>query len=103
MNKEIVSGASMDSSLLSAAGGSTGGRGKLVYDRRGIEGLETTALPEESLVIDEREIRHALLVGTRFRVRASDVTGCLVLVLGVTSLARFVESVEAWAERSAGG
>jgi chemotaxis protein CheC len=56
-----------------------------------------------SLLVGRDEIRHALLVGTRFSVRASDVTGCLVLVLGVSSLEKFLAGVEAWAERSVGG
>ncbi len=56
-----------------------------------------------SLLVEQSEIRHALLVGTRFAIRASNVTGCMVLVLGVTSLAKFVAAVEAWAERSVGG
>jgi len=56
-----------------------------------------------SLIVDEDEIRHAVLVGTRFIVRASKVTGCLVLVLGVTSLEHFVAAVESWAEHSARG
>jgi chemotaxis protein CheC len=50
-----------------------------------------------SLVIEEDELRHALLVGARFRVRASEVTGCMVLVLGITSLDRFVRAVGEWA------
>jgi hypothetical protein len=50
MNKEIVSGVSMESTIVSAAGGSASGRGKLVHDRLGND----SALPEESLVIDDR-------------------------------------------------
>src|SRR6185437_15498667 len=42
-----------------------------------------------SLLVGRDEISHALLVGTRFAVRSSDVTGCLVLVLGITSLEKF--------------
>ena len=53
-----------------------------------------------SLEIGGDEIRHALLIGARFRVRGSEVTGCMVMVLGVTSLERFVEAIEAWAERA---
>ncbi|VTR97708.1 CheC, inhibitor of MCP methylation OS=Crinalium epipsammum PCC 9333 GN=Cri9333_3530 PE=4 SV=1 [Gemmata massiliana] len=53
----------------------------------------------DSLVIGDDEIRHALLVGARFRVRASEVTGCMVLVLGVSSLDLFVQAIEEWAER----
>lgn len=53
-----------------------------------------------SLVIGAEEIRHALLVGARFKVRTSEVTGCMVLVLGVSSLDLFVQAIEDWAERS---
>jgi chemotaxis protein CheC len=54
-----------------------------------------------SLLIDDDELRHALLVGARFRVRASEVTGCMVLVLGLTSLDLFVRAIEEWADRVA--
>ncbi len=65
--------------------------------------LESLGSMLASLLVGRDEIQHALLVGTRFTVRASDVTGCLVLVLGVTSLEKFVAAVEAWAERSVAG
>lgn len=58
----------------------------------------------DALVIGRDEFRHelhhALLVGARFRVRASEVTGCMVLVLGITSLDLFVRVIEEWAERA---
>jgi len=54
----------------------------------------------DSLLIGVDEIRHALLIGARFRVKASEVTGCMVLVLGVTSLDMFVAAIEDWAERA---
>ena len=54
MNREIVNGTSMENSLVSPPSGSTAGRGKMVYDRLGIDALETTPSPEESLVIDNR-------------------------------------------------
>ena len=65
--------------------------------------LETLRSMLDSLVIGDDELRHALLVGARFRVRASEVTGCMVLVLGVTSLEQFLQAVEDWAERAATG
>lgn len=40
----------------------------------------------QSLVIDNREIRHALVVFTDFKLKDSTVGGCLVIVLGVASL-----------------
>ena len=61
--------------------------------------LDTLASMLDTLVIDQDEIQHALLVGARFRVRASEVTGCLVLVLGVSSLDLFIQAIEEWAER----
>ncbi len=54
----------------------------------------------DSLQIGGDDIRHALLIGARFRVRASEVTGCMVMVLGVTSLDLFVGAIEDWAERA---
>lgn len=65
--------------------------------------LESLGSMLASLLVGRDELQHALLVGTRFTVRASDVTGCLILVLGVTSLAKFLAAVETWAERSVGG
>lgn len=56
-----------------------------------------------SFIIDKAELSHALLVVAQFRVREGQVTGCLVLVLGVASLERFIHAVERWAERATGG
>jgi chemotaxis protein CheC len=53
-----------------------------------------------TLEIGGDDIRHALLIGARFRVRESEVTGCMVVVLGVTSLDRFVEAIGDWAKRA---
>ena len=60
--------------------------------------LESLGSMLDSLLIEEVELRHALLVGARFRVKGTEVTGCLVLVLGVSSLDLFVRTVEDWAE-----
>lgn len=65
--------------------------------------LESLNMMLGSLVVEEDELRHAMLVGARFRIRATDVTGCLVLVLGITSLEKFVTAIEAWADSAAGG
>jgi chemotaxis protein CheC len=65
--------------------------------------LESLGSMLASLLVGRDEIQHALLVGTRFTVRASDVTGCMILVLGVTSMEKFVAAVEVWAERSMDG
>lgn len=65
--------------------------------------LESLGSMLASLLVERDEIRHALIVGTRFTVRESDVTGCMVLVLGVTSLEKFMAAVDTWAERSVAG
>lgn len=57
----------------------------------------------KSIVIDSQPMQHALVVGARFRLRNSEVTGCLVLVLGISSFELFLREVEAWAERSVTG
>jgi len=59
--------------------------------------LESLAEMLDSLTIGDDALRHALLVGAQFRARASEVTGCMILILGITSLDRFVRAVEEWA------
>jgi chemotaxis protein CheC len=56
-----------------------------------------------SLIIDGDELQHALVVGARFRMRGNEVTGCLILVLGIASFELFVQAVESWAEESTAG
>jgi chemotaxis protein CheC len=53
----------------------------------------------ESISVAERELQYALMVHTRFYVKAGDVTGYLVIVLGVTSLDRLLFEVKQWEER----
>jgi chemotaxis protein CheC len=64
--------------------------------------LHLEALREllHSLVIGKDELHHALVVGARFRLLGSEVTGCLVVVLGLASLDLLVQSAEDWAESS---
>lgn len=56
-----------------------------------------------SLAIDDASLQHALVVGARFKMRNSEVTGCLILVLGIASFESFLHAVENWAERSISG
>jgi chemotaxis protein CheC len=62
--------------------------------------LETLMSMLDSLQIGRDELRQALVVGARFRIRASEVTGCFIMVLGVTSLDLFVRASEAWADNA---
>jgi chemotaxis protein CheC len=64
--------------------------------------LEDLGEMVQSLVIDEDSLQHALVVGARFKMRGSEVTGCLILVLGIASFELFLNAVENWVERSTG-
>jgi chemotaxis protein CheC len=65
--------------------------------------LDDLSAMVNSLVVDDNSMQHALVVGARFRLRKGEVTGCLVLVLGIASFELFLKEVEAWAERSLKG
>jgi chemotaxis protein CheC len=53
----------------------------------------------ETITVADRELQHALMVHTQFYVKAGDVAGYLVIVLGVTSLDRLLFEVKQWEER----
>lgn len=55
-----------------------------------------------SIVVGKDELQYALIVGARFRVRGSEVRGCLVLVLGISSLNLLTDAVENWARAAMG-
>lgn len=44
-------------------------------------------------------LKYGLMIHTRFQVKAADVTGYLVIVLGVTSLDRLLLELKNWEER----
>jgi chemotaxis protein CheC len=47
----------------------------------------------------EEPLRYALMIHTQFHVKAGDVTGYLVIVLGIASLDRLLQEVESWEKR----
>ncbi len=49
-----------------------------------------------SLLINREGLRYALVVQAGFRLRDTEVTGYLVIVLSVASLDRLIRAVEAW-------
>ena len=56
----------------------------------------------ESINVETVEkLRYGLMIHTRFRLRASDVTGYLVIILGITSLDRLLRELEHWDNRQA--
>jgi len=52
-----------------------------------------------SITVADRELEYALMIHTRFFVQAENVSGYLVIVLGVTSLDRLLYEVRQWEER----
>ena len=53
----------------------------------------------QSITVSEEELRYALMIHTRFHLRASNVTGYLVIILGITSLDRMLTELEKWENR----
>jgi len=47
----------------------------------------------------DRTLQYALMIHTRFHMRASDVSGYLVIILGVTSLDRLLLELRKWEDR----
>lgn len=52
-----------------------------------------------SITVGDEELQYALTIQTKFSLRNSDVSGYLVIVLGVTSLDRLLEEIEKWEQR----
>ena len=47
----------------------------------------------------DRNLKYALMIHTRFHLRASDVSGYLVIILGVSSLERLLVELQKWEAR----
>lgn len=56
----------------------------------------------KSVRIQDQTFKYALMIHTRFHLRASDVSGYLVIILGVTSLERVLVELRKWEERQVG-
>jgi chemotaxis protein CheC len=52
-----------------------------------------------SVTVEGSELEYALVIHTRFHVRASNIRGYLVIILGVTSLETLLEELRKWEER----
>jgi chemotaxis protein CheC len=52
-----------------------------------------------SITVAGDELEYALIIHTRFHMRASNVSGYLVIILGVTSLETLMEELRKWEER----
>lgn len=61
--------------------------------------IETVQKVLRSITVIGDELEYALIIHTRFHMRASDVSGYLVIILGVTSLERLLTELQKWEER----
>ncbi len=61
--------------------------------------IETVQKVLKSITVAGDELEYALIIHTRFHMRASDVSGYLVIILGVTSLERLLLELKKWEER----
>jgi chemotaxis protein CheC len=61
--------------------------------------IETVQKVIRSITVSGSELEYALIIHTRFHMRASDVSGYLVIILGVTSLQTLLEELKKWEER----
>ena len=52
-----------------------------------------------SITVGGDELEYALIIHTRFHMRASNVSGYLVIILGVTSLETLLLELQKWEER----
>jgi len=56
--------------------------------------LESLNVMLDTLIIAQQELTYALIAITQFKVRDSSIKGYLVIILGVSSLERLLESLE---------
>jgi chemotaxis protein CheC len=50
----------------------------------------------QSLIVEQQELQYALVVRAAFSLRDSEVSGFMVIVLGIASLDRLIRAVEDW-------
>ncbi len=55
----------------------------------------------QSITVGEKELRYALMIHTRFYLREGNISGYLVIILGITSLDRLLEEIGKWELRQA--
>lgn len=58
--------------------------------------LEDLGALAESLVVGREELRYALVISMNFQLQDSEISGYLVIVMGVTSLQSLIRAVETW-------
>jgi len=53
----------------------------------------------KGVTLERQELQYALMIHTRFHMRTNDVSGYLVIILGVVSFDRLVLELKKWEER----
>jgi chemotaxis protein CheC len=53
----------------------------------------------KTITVESQELQYGLMIHTRFQLRASNVTGYLIIVLGITSLDRMLRELDNWEMR----
>jgi chemotaxis protein CheC len=62
--------------------------------------VETVSDVLNSITVDaDEKLTYALMIHTRFQLRASNVTGYLVIILGIVSLERLLAELATWEHR----
>jgi chemotaxis protein CheC len=61
--------------------------------------IESVQKVLRSITIQDKGLEYALIIHTRFNMRVSDVSGYLVIILGVTSLETLLRELKKWEER----
>jgi chemotaxis protein CheC len=61
--------------------------------------IESVQKVLNSLAIENERLEYALIIHTCFHLRANDVKGFLVIILGVTSLGTLLSELKKWEER----
>jgi len=65
--------------------------------------VDTLGQVLDSVTIDRRGLRYALVVHAGLRLRSDTVRSYLIIVLSVSSLDRFVEAIDAWQQGQESG
>jgi chemotaxis protein CheC len=61
--------------------------------------IESVQKVLHSITIYDRSLEYALIIHTRFHMRVNDVSGYLVIILGVTSLETLLHELKKWEDR----
>jgi chemotaxis protein CheC len=64
--------------------------------------IESVQKIMSSITVEDRDLEYALVIHTHFRMRVNDVSGYLVMILGVTSLETLMVELKKWETRELG-